>query len=79
LGIEVEVGAPFEITSHAYPEKRVLLLFFEARRKPGSPEPRALDVADLQWADLDALATLTFPPADVAVVERIRARLTTRE
>jgi 8-oxo-dGTP diphosphatase len=75
LGIEVTVGAPIEITSHAYPEKQVLLLFFEATRTPSSPEPRALDVADLRWADVDTLATLQFPPADVAVVAAIERRL----
>lgn len=75
LGIEVEVGAPIEITSFRYPEKRVLLLFFEVTRKPGSPEPAPLDVADLMWATRADLDRLQFPPADVAVVERIRARL----
>ena len=32
LGIDVTVGAPLEITSWRYPEKRVLLLFFEVTR-----------------------------------------------
>ncbi len=75
LGIEVEVGAPLEITSFRYPEKRVLLLFFEVTRKPGSREPTIVDVADLMWARKDDLDHLQFPDADVAVVERIRARL----
>ena len=75
LGIEVTVGAPIEITSHAYPEKQVLLLFFDATRTTTSPEPRAIDVADLRWADADTLATLRFPPADVAVVAAIDRRL----
>lgn len=75
LGIEVTVGAPLEVTSHAYPEKHVLLLFFEATRTASSPEPRALDVADLCWADATRLAALTFPPADVAVIGIIDRRL----
>lgn len=75
LGIEVTVGAPVEIASWRYPEKRVLLLFFEAKRTPASPEPRALDVADLQWADRDALDRLAFPPADVAVIEAMKKML----
>src|SRR5690349_25109278 len=49
LGIEVEVGDVVEVTFHRYPEKAVLLLFFEARRMPGSEEPRPLDVADVRW------------------------------
>ncbi len=75
LGIEVTVGAPLEITSHAYPQKHVLLLFFEATLTAGSPEPTAIDVADFQWADRETLDRLSFPPADVAVVEVIRRRL----
>jgi 8-oxo-dGTP diphosphatase len=75
VGIEVDVGAPIEITSWRYPEKRVLLLFFEVVRRPGSPPPRVVDVADLVWATRADLDRLEFPAADVAVVERIRARL----
>lgn len=78
LGVEVTVGEPVEITYHRYPEKAVLLLFFAVTRREGSPEPRALDVADLVWARREDLDRLTFPPADVAVVERIRARLGAR-
>jgi 8-oxo-dGTP diphosphatase len=75
LGIEVEVGAPIEITSWRYPEKRVLLLFFEVTRIASSPEPAIIDVADLMWATREDLDRVHFPDADVAVVERIRARL----
>ena len=75
LGIAVDVGPPVEVTPWKYPGRHVLLLFFECARRAGSPEPRPLDVADLRWADRDALAGLEFPPADVAVVTTIRARL----
>ncbi|MBI2393112.1 MAG: (deoxy)nucleoside triphosphate pyrophosphohydrolase [Deltaproteobacteria bacterium] len=75
IGVEVDVGAPVEITSWRYPEKRVLLLFFEVTRKPGSPEPTIIDVADVIWASRDDLERLQFPPADVSVVERIKQRM----
>ena len=75
IGVEVVVGAPFEVTSHAYPEKHVLLLFFEVTLAEGSPRPRAIDVADLLWARRGDLDALTFPAADVAVIEAIRRRL----
>jgi 8-oxo-dGTP diphosphatase len=77
LGIEVEVGAPVEVTSWRYPDKCVLLLFFEATRTPSSPEPRAIDVADFTWADRARLDALSFPPADVAVIDAIRRELVT--
>lgn len=75
LGVEVTVGDPVEITFHRYPTKGVLLLFFAASRLPGSPEPRALDVAAVRWAAIDELRDELFPPADVAVLAKVRALL----
>ncbi|MEZ4293417.1 MAG: (deoxy)nucleoside triphosphate pyrophosphohydrolase [Polyangiaceae bacterium] len=78
LGIEVEVGDIVEVTFHRYPEKSVLLLFYEASLAPGSPEPRPLDVADLLWAAADELDDARFPPADVGVLAKVRERLRLR-
>lgn len=75
LGIEIEVGVPVEVTYHRYPEKAVLLLFFEVRRTESSPEPRALDVAAVRWAGADDLRDEDFPPADVAVLAAVRRLL----
>src|ERR1700744_3366976 len=45
LGIAARVGDVVEVTFHRSEDadKAVLLLFYEASREPGSPEPRALD------------------------------------
>jgi 8-oxo-dGTP diphosphatase len=75
LGIDVEVAEPLEITFHRYPTKSVLLLFFAASRRSGSPEPRAIDVAAVRWASASELRDEEFPPADVAVLAKVRARL----
>jgi 8-oxo-dGTP diphosphatase len=77
LGIDTEVGEILDVTFHRYEdaEKAVLLLFFEATRRPGSLEPRALDVAEVKWAGPEDLDPATFPPADVAVLTKVRARL----
>jgi len=77
LGIDVVVGEIVEVTFHHYEEaeKAVLLLFFEATRTPASPEPRAVDVAAFEWADGAGLDPARFPPADVAVLAKVRARL----
>lgn len=75
LGITTVIGSPIEVTFHAYPQKSVLLLFFEATRTKESAEPRALDVADVRWAALGDLRDELFPPADVAVLARVRALL----
>ena len=77
LGIEATVGEIVDVTFHRYVEadKAVVLLFFEATRAPSSPEPRALDVAAFTWGDRAMLDPARFPPADVAVLAKVRARV----
>jgi 8-oxo-dGTP diphosphatase len=77
LGIDVDVGEIVDVTFHRYEDadKAVLLLFFEAQRRPGSPEPRPLDVAEVRWAAEGDLDPAEFPPADVTVLTKVRARL----
>lgn len=75
IGVAVTVGDIVDVTFHRYPSKSVLLLFYEASLLPGSPEPRAIDVAAVKWAGLDELRDELFPPADVAVLAKVRRRL----
>jgi len=77
LGIRASVGEIADVTFHRYEEadKAVLLLFFHATREDGSPEPRAIDVAEVKWADASALDPTEFPPADVAILSKVRALL----
>jgi 8-oxo-dGTP diphosphatase len=75
VGIDAEVRDIVDVTFYKYPSKTVLLLFYEAALRPGSPAPHALDVAALEWAGVDDLRDERFPPADVAVLVKVRARL----
>lgn len=75
IGIDVRVDDPVEVTFHAYPEKSVLLLFFAVTRREGSPEPRPIDVAAVQWASADGLDDALFPPADVPILAKVRRLL----
>ncbi len=80
LGIEATVGEIVEVTFHEYPDragadKAVLLMFFEAQRTAASPPPQALDVAAFAWFGAGDLDPARFPPADVAVIEKARRRL----
>jgi len=77
LGIDATAGEIVDVTFHRYQDagKAVLLLFFEATRDAGSPEPRALDVAAYYWAAASELDPAHFPPADVAVLKKVHARL----
>ena len=78
LGVDAVVGDPVEVTFHRYPVKDVLLLFFEAELRATSAEPQALDVAAVRWAAAEDLRDELFPPADVAVLAKVRARLGAR-
>ena len=77
LGIRTRIGEIVDVTFHRYDDadKAVLLLFFEAEREPGSPEPSAIDVAEVAWCGIERLDPTTFPPADVAVLAKVRSRL----
>jgi 8-oxo-dGTP diphosphatase len=77
LGIHTTVGEIADVTFHRYDEadKAVLLLFFHATREPGSPEPQAIDVAEVKWADASDLDPAEFPPADVAILSKVRLLL----
>ncbi|HEY3595618.1 MAG TPA: 8-oxo-dGTP diphosphatase MutT, partial [Polyangiaceae bacterium] len=75
LGIEVVAGEILEVTFHRYEGRAVLLLFFAARRTPTSADPTAIDVADFRWASADELDPAAFPPADVAILEKVRASI----
>jgi 8-oxo-dGTP diphosphatase len=75
LGIETVIGEVMEVTFHRYPERSVLLLFYEAKRTSRSGEPRALDVAAFRWARAHELDEASFPPADLAILRKVRARL----
>jgi 8-oxo-dGTP diphosphatase len=77
LGIDVTVGDVVDVTFHRYDdaEKAVLLLFYEAARTPGSAAPSARDVAAFAWEDAHGLDPARFPPADVAILRKVRARL----
>jgi 8-oxo-dGTP diphosphatase len=77
IGIDASVGEIVDVTFYRYEDlgKAVLLLFFEARREAGSPEPSALDVAAWAWAAGFELDAARFPPADGPVLEKVKKRL----
>ena len=77
LGIDATAGEIVDVAFHHYEDagKAVLLLFFEATRRAASPAPRALDVAAFKWATAGELDPAQFPPADVAVLKKVRRLL----
>lgn len=77
IGVDAHVGEVLDVTFHRYEDakKCVLLMFFEATVADGSPAPRAVDVAEIAYLGADALDPAQFPPADVPLLGKIRARL----
>jgi 8-oxo-dGTP diphosphatase len=77
VGIDATAGEILDVTFHRYDDvgKAMLLMFFEVTRAAASPEPRAIDVAAVKWAGPGDLDPRAFPPADVEVLRKVRARL----
>lgn len=77
LGVHTVAGEILDVAFHHYADvhRSVLLLFFEASLEEGSPEPSAVDVAALRWASAAEMAQLTFPPADLGIVAKVRRLL----
>lgn len=73
IGVRAEVDDILDVTFWRYERKDVLLLFYRARIIDG--EVQNLGVAAHRWARLADLESLSFPPADVKVLQKVRAVL----
>ncbi len=71
LDIEVRVGPPITFAIHREPDRRILLLFFEAAITHGRPTP--LEGQQLRWVEPAELPRLDTPPADAALIARLEA------
>ena len=75
------MGDIVEVTFHRYPEKNVPPPLLTrrasrpARRRREGAAGRAIDVAAVRWAATGDLRDEDFPPADVAVLAKVRAIL----
>ena len=71
LGCAVRVGALLLRHRHRYPDLAVELAFYECEL-PRGEEPRALGVAEMEWAAEGTLAQRPFCEADVPVLARLQ-------
>jgi 8-oxo-dGTP diphosphatase len=69
LGIEADIGRPYEVITHRYDFATVLLLVFEASVSAG--EPAALHHDEIRWVAPRDLAVLPFLPADRELIGRL--------
>jgi 8-oxo-dGTP diphosphatase len=71
LGCLVEVGALFEVVTHAYERFDLEMLVFACRLAPASPEPHARQVAAVAWVPPAEIPALELPPADYPLARRL--------
>jgi len=72
LGVTALVEEPFAFNHHVYPERSVLLLTYRTRLM-GEPQP--LGCSALDWFAPAQVRSLTMPPADAPILERLLALL----
>ncbi|MCS6798014.1 MAG: (deoxy)nucleoside triphosphate pyrophosphohydrolase [Myxococcota bacterium] len=77
-GLRVRPRRLLDVVFHRYPERDVLLLFYECQWLAG--RVRHLGVAAHAWVRPDELSRFPLPPADEPIVRRLqrRARRRTR-
>lgn len=71
IGVTVELGRIWDVLFHAYPEFDVLMLVYPCRITEG--EPRPLEVAAAEWTTVDRLGDYDILPADLPLLDRLRA------
>ena len=64
LGIELASASPLIFSAHTYPEKSVLLLFYDVEVAADSPAPEPLEASELKLCSPEELLALELPPAD---------------
>ncbi|MFO8091236.1 MAG: 8-oxo-dGTP diphosphatase MutT [Desulfatiglandaceae bacterium] len=69
LDILVEPLSLIMTSAHDYPEKSVVLYFFDCRWLSGNPRP--IQGQELRWVMPVELWDLEFPPPDRALVEKL--------
>jgi 8-oxo-dGTP diphosphatase len=68
LDTGVVVGGEILSVAHAYPDRVVELHFFACQL---TGTPRAALRQEIQWVRREDLASLTFPPADEALIRKL--------
>jgi 8-oxo-dGTP diphosphatase len=66
LGVDAAVVAPVTFGVHDERDRRIVLLFYEARITSGEPE--ALDGQEIRWVTPIELGGLSTPPADARLI-----------
>ena len=68
LDVAIDIDELLDTVEHAYPDRTVRLHFYRCRLK-GKLRPRQGQAT--QWVTRAELASLEFPPADAALIEKL--------
>jgi 8-oxo-dGTP diphosphatase len=72
LGATFAVGKLVETVRWEYPDRTVILHFYDCRVESGVIEPR--EGQAMLWVEPERLGGYAFPPADRALIERLATR-----
>ena len=71
LDIEITVNDVFMDVTHEYPDITVHLTLFHSNIASGTP--KLLEHNDLRWITVDEIDNFDFCPADVDILEKLKA------
>ena len=72
LGAEFAVDGLVETVRWEYPDRTIVLHFYDCRVASGTVEPR--EAQEMRWVAPEELPGYEFPPADRTLIERLRRR-----
>ena len=72
LGCRIRVKEIVDLVFHTYPEFDLIMPLYRASIVSGSP--RARQVSAIAWVPRRQLSTMTMPPADLPLAEKLRTR-----
>jgi mutator protein MutT len=70
LAADFEVNRLVETVRWEYPDRTIVLHFYDCRVASGTVEPR--EAQQMRWVAPAELADYEFPPADRALIDRLR-------
>ena len=72
LSADFEVQGLVETVRWEYPDRTIVLHFYDCRVAAGTVEPR--EAQEMRWVAPAELADYEFPPADRTLIDRLRRR-----
>jgi 8-oxo-dGTP diphosphatase len=65
------IGEKIDTIRWAYPDRTVIIHFYRCELESGTIRP--LEAQPMAWVDVERLSDYEFPPADRAIIERLRS------